>query len=233
MSELQSKILQVLKDGEFHSGESLGERLGVSRTAVWKQLQKLEAIGLQLESVKGTGYKVPAGFELLDEKHIRDQLSVPPELELAQLEIFQSIDSTNKYLSERADRPEYVRSVVLAESQLSGRGRRGKTWVSPFAANIYLSTLWGFERGAEALGGLSLAVGVAVRRALLQVGLKDVQLKWPNDIYVGQKKLGGILLEMLGDPAGHCSVVVGVGINVSMPVEAGEAIDQDLSLIHI
>ena len=232
MSELQSKILQVLKDGEFHSGESLGERLGVSRTAVWKQLQKLEAIGLQLESVKGTGYKVPAGFELLDDKHIRDQLSVPPELELAQLEIFQSIDSTNKYLSERADRPEYVRSVVLAESQLSGRGRRGKTWVSPFAANIYLSTLWGFERGAEALGGLSLAVGVAVRRALLQVGLKDVQLKWPNDIYVGQKKLGGILLEMLGDPAGHCSVVVGVGINVSMPVEAGEAIDQDWTDIN-
>ena len=86
MSELQSKILQVLKDGEFHSGESLGERLGVSRTAVWKQLQKLEAIGLQLESVKGTGYKVPAGFELLDEKHISDQLSVPPELELAQLD---------------------------------------------------------------------------------------------------------------------------------------------------
>ena len=232
MSELQSKILQVLKDGEFHSGESLGERLGVSRTAVWKQLQKLEAIGLQLESVKGTGYRVPAGFELLDKKDICDQLSVPTELKMTQLEIFQNIDSTNKYLRERADNSEYVRSVVLAESQQSGRGRRGKTWVSPFAANIYLSILWDFERGAEALGGLSLAVGVAVRRALLQVGLKDVQLKWPNDIYVGQKKLGGILLEMLGDPAGHCSVVVGVGINVSMPVEAGEAIDQDWTDIN-
>jgi BirA family biotin operon repressor/biotin-[acetyl-CoA-carboxylase] ligase len=230
VSELQSKILQVLKDGEFHSGESLGERLGVSRTAVWKQLQKLEAIGLQLESVKGTGYRVPAGFELLDEQHIRDQVSIP--LQLAQLEIFQSIDSTNKYLRERADKADYVRSVVLAESQLSGRGRRGKTWVSPFAANIYLSTLWDFEGGAEALGGLSLAVGVAVRRALLQVGLENVQLKWPNDIYVGQKKLGGILLEMLGDPAGHCSVVVGVGINVSMPIEAGEEIDQDWTDIN-
>lgn len=227
MSELQSKILQLLKDGQFHSGESLGEHLGVSRTAVWKQLQKLEAIGLQLESVKGTGYRVPAGFELLDQKQIRDQLTVLAALQPAQLEIFQSIDSTNKYLRERADNPQYARSVVLAESQSGGRGRRGKTWVSPFAANIYMSVLWDFERGAEALEGLSLAIGVAVRRALMQVGLEDVQLKWPNDIYIGGNKLGGILLEMLGDPAGHCSVVVGVGINVSMPIEAAEAIDQD------
>jgi len=232
VSELQSKILQILKDGEFHSGESLGERLGVSRTAVWKQLQKLEAIGLQLESVKGTGYRVPAGFELLEHSQISGQLSVPIELVPTQLEIFQSIDSTNKYLRDQADNPQYARSVVLAESQLSGRGRRGKTWVSPFAANIYMSTLWDFERGAEALEGLSLGVGVAVRRALLEVGLADVQLKWPNDIYIGQKKLGGILLEMLGDPAGHCSVVVGVGINVSMPVQAGETIDQDWTDIN-
>ena len=103
MSELQSKILQILKDGKFHSGESLGERLGVSRTAVWKQLQKLEAIGLQLESVKGTGYRVPAGFELLEHSQISGQLSVPIELVPTQLEIFQSIDSTNKYLRDQAD----------------------------------------------------------------------------------------------------------------------------------
>ncbi|MDG1199670.1 MAG: bifunctional biotin--[acetyl-CoA-carboxylase] ligase/biotin operon repressor BirA [Porticoccaceae bacterium] len=232
MSELQSKILKLLEDGQFHSGESLGERLGVSRTAVWKQLQKLEAIGLQLESVKGTGYRVPAGFELLDQQQIRDQIKVPAQLMPARLEIFQNIDSTNKYLRDRADNPQYARSLVLAESQSGGRGRRGKTWVSPFAANIYLSALWDFERGAEALEGLSLAVGVAVRRALLEVGLSDVQLKWPNDIYIGRKKLGGILLEMLGDPAGYCSVVVGIGINVSMPSQAAAAIDQDWTDIN-
>jgi BirA family biotin operon repressor/biotin-[acetyl-CoA-carboxylase] ligase len=227
VSELQNKILQLLKDGEFHSGESLGERLGVSRTAVWKQLQKLETIGLQLESIKGTGYRVPAGFELLDQQQIRDQLAVSANLQPNHLEIFQSIDSTNKYLRERADNPEYAGSVVLAESQSGGRGRRGKTWVSPFAANIYMSILWDFERGAQALEGLSLAVGVAVRRALIELGVGDVGLKWPNDIYKDHKKLGGILLEMLGDPAGQCSVVVGVGINVCMPAEAAQAIDQD------
>ena len=227
MSELQHKILEILKDGDFHSGESLGERLGVSRTAVWKQLQKLESIGLQLESIKGTGYRVPAGFELLDPECIHGQLTVHKGLRPNQLHIFHNIDSTNKYLRERADNPDYARSIVLAESQSGGRGRRGKTWVSPFGANIYMSILWDFERGAEGLEGLSLAVGVAVRRALLELGLEDVQLKWPNDIYIGQMKLGGILLEMLGDPAGHCSVVVGVGINVSMPTAAATAIDQD------
>lgn len=227
MSELQHKILEILKDGDFHSGESLGERLGVSRTAVWKQLQKLESIGLQLESIKGTGYRVPAGFELLDPECIHGQLTVHKGLRPNQLHIFHNIDSTNKYLRERADNPDYARSIVLAESQSGGRGRRGKTWVSPFGANIYMSILWDFERGAEGLEGLSLAVGVAVRRALLELGLEDVQLKWPNDIYIGQMKLGGILLEMLGDPAGHCSVVVGVGINVSMPTTAATAIDQD------
>jgi BirA family biotin operon repressor/biotin-[acetyl-CoA-carboxylase] ligase len=227
VSELQHKILEILKDGDFHSGESLGERLGVSRTAVWKQLQKLESIGLQLESIKGTGYRVPAGFELLDPECIHGQLTVHKGLRPNQLHIFHNIDSTNKYLRERADNPDYARSIVLAESQSGGRGRRGKTWVSPFGANIYMSILWDFERGAEGLEGLSLAVGVAVRRALLELGLEDVQLKWPNDIYIGQMKLGGILLEMLGDPAGHCSVVVGVGINVSMPTTAATAIDQD------
>ena len=89
-----------------------------------------------------------------------------------------------------------------------------------------MSVLWDFEQGAQALEGLSLAVGVAVRRALIELGLEDVRLKWPNDIYIGHKKLGGILLEMIGDPAGHCSVVIGVGINVSMPASMAVNIDQ-------
>ena len=232
MSELQTKILHILKDGAFHSGESLGEKLGVSRTAVWKQLQKLEKLGLQLESVKGTGYRVQAGFEPLDQAAILQKLTTKSGLAPQRLDVFQSIDSTNKYLRERAGDPDYFRSAVFAESQTLGRGRRGKTWVSPFGANIYLSILWDFELGAESLGGLSLAIGVAVRRALLTIGLDGVQLKWPNDIYIGQKKLGGILLEMVGDPAGHCSVVVGVGINVSMSSASAAEIDQDWTDIN-
>ncbi len=226
VSDSQDKILNALKDGKFHSGESLGELLGVSRTAVWKQLQQLEEIGLQVESVKGTGYRVVNGIDLLVKDDITVHLRDRNRNEPRSIELFQSLGSTNKYLREQAEKSDCSGSVVLAERQTSGRGRRGKAWVSPFAANIYMSILWDFEQGAQALEGLSLAVGVAVRRALIEVGLEDVRLKWPNDIYIGNKKLGGILLEMIGDPAGHCSVVIGVGINVSMPASMAVNIDQ-------
>jgi BirA family biotin operon repressor/biotin-[acetyl-CoA-carboxylase] ligase len=226
MLEAQDQILQILKDGQFHSGESLGEALGCSRTAVWKQLQKLEHLGLSIESVKGTGYRVIGGFELFDSDEILSQMAEPVKLMLSSLEVMKSIDSTNKYAREISELHSACGAVVLAEQQSSGRGRRGKTWVSPFAANIYLSMVWDFEQGAQALEGLSLAVGVAVKRALNTHGVMGVQLKWPNDIYIAGKKLGGILLEMIGDPAGQCSVIVGVGINVAMPLDQGADIDQ-------
>jgi len=227
MSDTQDKILIILKDGQFHSGESLGEALGCSRTAVWKQLQKLENLGLSIESVKGTGYRVAGGFELLESELIVAQLRGVASAQLSNLEIFKTIDSTNKYAREKAELGPSSGTVILAEQQTAGRGRRGKTWVSPFAANIYLSVVWDFEQGAQALEGLSLAIGVAVKRALITHGIEDVQLKWPNDIYISGKKLGGILLEMIGDPAGQCSVIIGVGINVAMPVDQAADIDQE------
>ena len=226
MADKQDQLLNILKDGQFHSGESLGEALGCSRAAVWKQLQKLENFGLALESVKGTGYRVVGGFELLDAQLIKEGLTDAAAKQLSKLELFKNIDSTNKYARESAEQQAASGNVVLAEQQSAGRGRRDKTWVSPFTANIYLSIVWDFEHGARALEGLSLAVGVAVKRALDSSGVIGVQLKWPNDIYVDGKKLGGILLEMIGDPAGQCSVIVGVGLNVAMPQEKGAAIDQ-------
>ena len=225
MSDLQNQIIDILKDGNFHSGGSLGEQLGVSRTAIWKQLQKLEDMGLPVESVKGTGYRVANGLELLAKTSIVKHLCNAKAQIPKRIEILKSVDSTNKYLHEQTD-ADYSKAVVFAERQTSGRGRRGKAWVSPFAANIYMSILWDFEQGAQALEGLSLGVGVAVRRALVELGIGNVGLKWPNDIYIGDKKLGGILLEMIGDPAGQCSVIVGVGINVAMPSKNTVDIDQ-------
>ena len=223
MSELQEKILAVLNDGGFHSGEALGSALGVSRTAVWKQLQKLATMGLPLESIKGTGYRLAQGFELLAAVDIRAHLNAASP---RHIDVFHSLESTNTFAREQAANRDYAGSVVFAERQTAGRGRRGKEWLSPFGASIYMSVLWDFVQGVQALQGLSLGVGVAVRRALLELGLADVSLKWPNDIYVKGKKLGGILLEMVGDPEGHCSVVIGIGINVSMPIAIGQNIDQ-------
>lgn len=205
--------------------------MGISRAAVWKQLQKLESMGLQLESVKGKGYRVPSDFELLHQGKITQHLSVVVRDQLLALQIYQSVDSTNRVANteltaRQSDQESASGTVVMSEYQSQGRGRRGKHWVSPFGSNIYLSIIWDFHNGASALQALSLSMGVAVKRALTQVGVEDLSLKWPNDIYVNQKKLAGILLEMLGDPAGQCTVIIGIGINVAMPEQSGQAIDQ-------
>jgi BirA family biotin operon repressor/biotin-[acetyl-CoA-carboxylase] ligase len=143
------------------------------------------------------------------------------------LKILSVVDSTNRYAREQAANHASSGLVVLAEKQTAGRGRRGKVWVSPLASNIYMSVVWDFSGAGDTLKGLSLAIGVAVRRALLKLGVADIKLKWPNDIFVNGKKLGGILLEMIGDPSAECSVIVGIGINVLMSESSAEEIDQD------
>ena len=118
------------------------------------------------------------------------------------------------------------RYAVLAEKQESGRGRRGRTWVSPFGKNIYLSMLWSFSGGIGSLEGLSLVIAIAVERALSELGVDNAKLKWPNDIYLNNKKLAGILLEVSGEYSGHCQVVIGIGLNIKLSDYDAESIDQ-------
>ncbi|MDO8346049.1 MAG: bifunctional biotin--[acetyl-CoA-carboxylase] ligase/biotin operon repressor BirA [Cellvibrio sp.] len=214
------KMLDLLADGQFHSGEELGMLLGVSRAAVWKHLQKLEGLGIKLLSVKGRGYCIDGGLDLLDLKKIVEQVRSALPLKL---NIFPQIDSTNSYLM-RHENP--ALQVCLAESQSAGRGRRGRVWVSPFAQNIYCSIGWGFEGGVAALEGLSLAVGLTIVRALQRYGITGLELKWPNDVLYQNQKLAGVLIEIAGDPAGYCQVVVGVGINVAMGGDQDNTISQ-------
>ncbi len=214
------QILLLLADGNFHSGEELGLLLGVSRAAIWKHLQKLEGLGVKLVSIKGRGYCVEGGLDLLDFDSIASQLdsSLPLKLHL-----FPHIDSTNSYLM-RHENP--ALNVCLAESQSAGRGRRGRAWVSPFAQNIYCSIGWGFDGGVAVLGGLSLVVGLVVVRTLQRFGVTGLELKWPNDVLYQDRKLAGVLIEMTGDPAGYCQVVIGVGINVDMADDSSLTITQ-------
>lgn len=220
-------LLKVLADGAYHSGEELGRLMGVSRTAVWKQVQKLADYGLQVESQKGCGYRLPGGLELLDLPQLQAAVGCAAQAISPRLNLQTVVTSTNELARASAEAGDATGSVFLAEQQTAGRGRRGRQWVSPFGRNIYLSIVWGFEGGVQALEGLSLAVGVAVRRALEACCVKELQFKWPNDLLWQKKKIGGILLEVLGDPAGFCQVVVGVGINVNMPGDAGLQIEQD------
>ncbi len=216
------RLLEILADGEFHSGEELGKLLSVSRAAIWKQLQKIEeALSLKLEPSKGRGYRLPGGLELLKREKIAD--AIPKSL-LYSLHIVQQVDSTNRLAAELANQDSARGCVVLAEQQLAGRGRRGRKWISPFAQNIYCSLVWEFDSGVAALEGLSLAIGVGVVRALEAIGINGAALKWPNDVLHEGNKLAGILLEMTGDVSGRCQVVIGIGINVAM--SKNEAIDQ-------
>jgi len=219
-------LMQMLADGEYHSGEDLGVAMGgVSRTAVWKQLKKLEELGLKLESRKGLGYRIDGGLDLLSAQAIRDSMGSAAD-SLAAISVQTVVDSTNSCAITGVQQGMRHAAVYLAEQQTAGRGRRGKAWISPFASNIYLSLVWQFSGGAAVLGGLSLAVGVAVCRTLRQLGLHNAGLKWPNDVLVDGKKLGGILLEMQGDAAGECQVVIGIGLNVAMGHQVQTGIDQ-------
>ena len=223
---IKTTLLPMLANGEFHSGQDLADALGVSRTAVWKQLNKLGELGVTVESVKGKGYRIPGGLDLLDERTVLASLQPEARALLGELLILPEIDSTNAEIMRRIEQGASPGLACTAEQQSAGRGRLGRTWVSPFARNIYLSLMWEFSQGASALEGLSLAVGVAVTRALQRLAVHEVSLKWPNDILYRGDKLGGILLEMAGDASGLCQVVIGVGLNVSMPDGAGQSIDQ-------
>ena len=224
----KTTLVPMLADGNLHSGQDLATALGVSRTAVWKQLNRLQELGLVVESVKGRGYRIPGGVELLDEAAVRAGLDAPVLGLLRELQLLEVVDSTNAEALRRIDAGSGSAGLVCsAEQQTAGRGRRGRAWVSPYARNIYLSLVWEYHEGAAAREGLSLAVGVAVSRALAHLGLPPLQLKWPNDLLFAGAKLGGVLLEMAGDAAGRCQVVIGVGINIAMPPAAAQAIDQD------
>ncbi|MCK5724134.1 MAG: biotin--[acetyl-CoA-carboxylase] ligase [Gammaproteobacteria bacterium] len=210
-------LLKILADGKYHSGADIGRLFGVSRAAIWKVIQKLEQnYSLTVFAVKGKGYRLPHPVELLDKKNIVDNLLKKTLKQMNEFEIFFDIDSTNHYLNVKSLEGAPSAYVVLAEQQTKGQGRRGRTWISPFACNLTLSILWRYQLGPAQLGCLSLFVAVAIVRALNKLGVKDVGVKWPNDIYWHNKKLAGILLEMRGEANGPSAVVIGIGLNMSL-----------------
>ena len=223
----ERRLIEMLADGGVHSGRDLGESLGISRAAIWKQLQKLEDRGISVESVRGRGYRIPGGLDLLSHARITGLLHGEVRGAISRVEVHDELASTNSYLMEQRHSSDFHGLVCLAERQIQGRGRRGRSWVSPYGRNLYLSIGWNFENGAAVVEGLSLAVGVAARRAVVAATGSDAcRLKWPNDILLGGKKLGGILVEMQGDPSDLCQLVIGVGLNVGMSGTDAAPIDQ-------
>ncbi|WP_449546109.1 bifunctional biotin--[acetyl-CoA-carboxylase] ligase/biotin operon repressor BirA [Lelliottia amnigena] len=202
-------LISILADGEFHSGEQLGERLGMSRAAINKHIQTLRDWGVDVFTVPGKGYSLPEPIQLLDEDVIRRQLKQ------GKVTVLPVIDSTNQYLLERINELNSGDSCV-AEYQQAGRGRRGRKWFSPFGANLYLSMFWRLEQGPAAAIGLSLVIGIMIAEVLHDLGADKVRVKWPNDLYLNDRKLAGILVEMTGKTGDAAQIVIGAGLNMIM-----------------
>lgn len=213
-SELvRGNLLSILADNTFHSGEKLGATLGISRAAISNHIKVLSSLGLDIFSVTGKGYCLAQPLTLLNMHKIREQLA---STHIAEIEVLNVIGSTNQYLKDKSVDLNNAHTC-LAEAQTAGRGRHGRKWVSPYAASLYLSMHWSFAGGYSVLGGLSLAVGVAIVDALNQCGVKGIQLKWPNDIYSQGKKLAGVLIEVEGQIGSGCQAIIGIGLNVALP----------------
>ncbi|WP_336709911.1 MULTISPECIES: bifunctional biotin--[acetyl-CoA-carboxylase] ligase/biotin operon repressor BirA [unclassified Cedecea] len=212
-------LISILADGEFHSGEQLGEQLGMSRAAINKHVQTLRDWGIDVFTVPGKGYSLPEPIQLLDEGFITSQIAD------GSVAVLPVIDSTNQYLLDRLNSLQSGDSCI-AEYQQAGRGRRGRQWFSPFGANLYLSMYWRLEQGPAAAIGLSLVIGIVMAEVLQRLGAEDVRVKWPNDLYLNDRKLAGILVELTGKTGDAAQIVIGAGINLAMRNVATDVINQ-------
>ncbi|WP_210082115.1 bifunctional biotin--[acetyl-CoA-carboxylase] ligase/biotin operon repressor BirA [Pantoea endophytica] len=213
------KLVALVADGEFHSGEQLGEALGMSRAAINKHIQTLKSWGLDVYTVTGKGYSLPETIQLLDEEIILSLLHQP------NLAVIPVIDSTNQYLLDRMDQlPSGY--ACIAEYQQAGRGRRGRKWFSPFGSNLYMSMYWRLDQGPAAAMGLSLVIGIIMAEVIQSLGAPDVRVKWPNDLYLNDRKLAGILVELTGKTGDAAQIVIGAGVNLLMRSEGTAEINQ-------
>ncbi len=220
----ERELLRRLAAGPV-SGDALARDAGQTRAAVWKRIEALREAGVRIDAQAGQGYTLAAPLELLDTDALGAGLADAARSEVASLEVAWSLDSTNSELLRR-DTPTQGAAILLAEQQTGGRGRRGRLWTSPLAANLYLSVARQFSGGLARLGGLSLVAGIAVAEALRGLGIVQAGLKWPNDVVVGDRKLGGVLIEGGGEHGGPVRAVIGLGLNVRMPEAFARRIDQ-------
>jgi BirA family transcriptional regulator, biotin operon repressor / biotin---[acetyl-CoA-carboxylase] ligase len=213
---LIARVFAELSDGQFHSGEDLAQALGVSRSAVWKAVKSLRDLGATLHAVRNRGYRLAKSSEPLAEGRILERLSSAVRTHVRRLEVVWTVGSTNTELLSRPNPPNGSSEVMLAEYQTAGRGRRGRAWLAPPGGAICLSLSWTFRDVPAGLGALGLVIGVCELRALRKLGVTDAKLKWPNDVLVDERKLGGILIELRAESGGPACVVIGIGLNVAL-----------------
>ncbi len=196
----------------------------LSRASVFNVLNQAATLGLSLHAVRGKGYRLPRPVEWLEEATIATKLANFSGR--YQVRILDCIDSTNSALMAAALHGARDGTVFCAEHQHAGRGRRGRPWHAVLGGSLTFSVLWRFDGGLASMTGLSLAVGLALARAINRHSRHPARLKWPNDVLVDFRKLAGILVEVQGDMDGAAFAVVGIGLNVSLNEAHRETINQ-------
>lgn len=225
------EIIALLADGKSRSGQEIGDLLKITRSAVWKIMHKLSELGIPVERHQGKGYRFTRPVQMLDKDLIWSKLSPEIQCHIPTFELVDTLASTNNYMLEQIKAGKPSGSLVLCEHQTAGRGRLGRTWHSPYAANIYFALYWHFDKDTSELSGLSQVVSVAVLKSLQQNNVPNLCLKWPNDIYHRDKKLAGVLIDMIGESHSATDTVIGVGVNISMHTKEN-VIDQPWTDIH-
>lgn len=221
-AKLEGRILHLLGDGRFHTAAEIAIALSVSRASVLEALAERSPVYLPVFRVRGRGYRIAHGFDVLSAQSIKAALA--SSALAPHVEVVAELESTNAYLMAQAAAGAPHGTSVFAEFQTCGRGRRGRSWQMGWGDGLAFSLLWRFEQGAVALSGLSLAVGVALVRGLENFGAFGIELKWPNDLLYVNRKLGGILIELSGDVDGPCAAVIGVGVNVRQPSNVDQGV---------
>lgn len=204
------KLIEILADGNFHSGEELASDFGITRAGINKYIKVLREWGIELSSIQGKGYSLNIPMDLFNKSKIDQYYQAD-----SRVEILPIIDSTNQYMLDKI--PDLKSGdCCIAEFQSKARGRRGRQWFSPFGTNLYFSMYWRLEQGIAAAMGLSLVVGIVVTQTLRELSGQDIKVKWPNDLYLNDQKLAGILVELAGKTGDCAHVVIGIGVNLNM-----------------
>lgn len=212
---MKTEILRCLREAEgYVSGQELCERLKVSRTAVWKVMQQLQAEGYEIEAVRNRGYRLKESGDAYSQAELQSIMS--SKWAGKNLLFFEKVDSTNNMVRTLAEQGAPEGTLVVAANQTAGKGRRGRSWSAPEGTSIAMSILLRPEFPPERASMLTLVMAMAIARGIREVTGLDAGIKWPNDIVADGKKLCGILTEMSTEMEYIRYVVIGIGINVSM-----------------
>lgn len=231
MNNNMHEIISLLADGESRSGQEIGDLLKITRSAVWKIMHKLVELGIPVERQQGKGYRFTRPVQILQKERIWEGLSPNIQEQIPDFDLADCIESTNDHLLTQIKYGKPSGSLVLCEHQTAGRGRLGRSWHSPYAANLYLSVYWHFKKDTSELSGLSQVATLAILRALSKHNVPGISLKWPNNIYYGDKKIAAVLIDMLAESHSNTDAVIGIGLNLSMSLPDG-TIDQPWTDVH-